>query len=164
MKLRRLLQRFLRNDRGGAMVEFGMILPLMLVFMAIVIDGGRLGMIYQNATYGVRDATRMLARISPSDICPGGSVAGFTGLATEIVSESITGGNAFPAFTQVISVEPSFRCVAGGFNNNDGTAAVVEVSAVIEMQYLLGGVFGLFGTSLSTLTTTISDQSRIYGL
>jgi hypothetical protein len=157
------LKKFSSDQRGAALVEFAMVAPIMFLFLAVVIDGGRMAWIYQSASYGVRDAARMVARIAPSDLCPSGSLSSYDTLVTDIVQKSITGTSVIPVRARIVDVTPSIAaCVTGGYRN--GTATVIEVSAQIEIDYLLGGAFGLFGTALGPLNTTISDQSRVYGL
>jgi Flp pilus assembly protein TadG len=151
------------DQRGAALVEFGLVVPIMFLFLAVVIDGGRMAWIYQSASYGVRDAARMVARIAPADLCPSGSLSGYDTLVTDIVAKSISDTSVFPTGARVVDVTPSIAaCVTGGYRN--GTATVIEVNAQIEIDYIWGGVFGFFGTALGPLNTTISDQSRVYGL
>ncbi len=156
------LRRFLRDENGTALVEFGIIVPVLLLFLAVIIDGGRIAWAYQSAAAGVRDAARMVARIAPNDLCPGGSVSGYDALVTEIVMESITGTSIVPNHTTVVDVIPSFRCVTGGYRVDP--AAIIEIRAQIQIDYLLGNVFGLFGTALGPLNTEVQDQSRVYGI
>lgn len=156
------LRRFIRDETGTALVEFGIVVPVLLLFLAVIIDGGRLAWTYQSVAAGVRDASRLLARIAPNDLCSGGSVAGYDALVTQIVNQSITGTSIIPNGATIVDVIPSFRCVTGGYRVDP--AAIVEIRAQVQFQYLLGNVFGLFGTSLGTLQTEVQDQSRVYGI
>ncbi|TMM54763.1 TadE/TadG family type IV pilus assembly protein [Sulfitobacter sabulilitoris] len=155
-----LARRFVRGGDGAALAEFGMVAPVLLLIFAVVIDGGRIAWTYQSAAAGVRDAARMVARIAPDDLCPGGSVAGFDTLVTDIVTQSITGNSIFPTGATIVDVVPSYRCLTG---YRVDPAAVVEVRAQIRIDYLWGGVTGLFGTALGPLDTEVFDQSRVFG-
>lgn len=154
--------KFLRDSDGAALVEFAILLPMLLVVFAVIIEGGRLMWSYQSAAAGVRDAARYLARAAPSDICAsGGSVTGFTAELENIVRESVDGDALFPAGITVNSVTPSLNCVSGSFRISP--APVAQVSASLTVTFPLGNLFSLFSDSLGTVTTTITDQSRVYG-
>ena len=115
-----------------ALVEFGIIVPVLLLFLAVIIDGGRLAWTYQSVAAGVRDASRMVARIAPSDLCPGGSVTGYDVLATQIVEQSVTNTSILPNSATVVDVVPSFKCVTGGYRVDP--AAIIEIRAQGSVQ------------------------------
>lgn len=154
---------FAKDQKGAALVEFGLVVPMLFLFLAVVIDGGRMAWIYQTASYGVRDAARMVARVAPADLCSGGNISIYDTMVTEIVTQSITDMSVIPNAARVVDVTPTLdRCVTGSYRN--GTAAIVQVSAEIEIEYIWGGIFSLFGGALGPLTTEVRDQSRVYGL
>ena len=156
------LTRFRRDERGAALVEFGIMLPMLLLTFAVVIEGGRLMWSYQTAAAGVRDATRYLARITPPDICSaGGSVAGRQGEMETIVRNSISGDSLFPSGITINSVVPSHSCVTGTYRVSP--APVAQVTANMTITFSFGGIFTLVGSSLGDITTTVTDQSRIFG-
>lgn len=159
--LLRHIRHFCRSDDGAALVEFGMVLPVLLLFTAVIVEGGRVTWAYQSVGAGVRDAARMIARIAPPDLCPGGSVTAYDALATEIVADSIDGSTAMPRLVTVLDVEPTLLCVSGSYRVDP--AAVVQVRARVRVDYILGNVFGLFGTGLGSLETEVADQSRVFG-
>lgn len=155
-------RRLLRKEDGAVLVEFALVFPLMLLFFAVIVETSRLLWSYQMAIEGVRDAGRYLARVAPVDICStGGSVAGYTAQLLDIVEDDIDGASVFPPLVTVNSVTPSVTCVSGTYRTNP--APVAAVSADITIQFPLGGIFGLFGGSLSSVTTTVADEARIYG-
>ena len=61
----------------------------------------------------------------------------------------------------VNSVTPSVSCVSGSYRTDP--APVATVSANLTITFPLGSIFGLFGASLTSVTTTVSDSARIYG-
>jgi hypothetical protein len=158
-------KRFLGCERGAVLVEFAMVLPMMLIFFAIIIEGARLMWSYQTAIEGVRDATRYLARVTPANICAtSGSVTGWSGKLTQIVSTTISDQSVqsvFPKDVSVISVTPSYSCNAGDFRNSP--VAIGQVSAQIQIDFPFASLFRLVGSSPDRLQTTLTDQSRIYG-
>lgn len=160
--MRRLLSRLGRDDRGAALVEFAILLPMMLLLFAVTIEGGRLFWSYQATIAGVRDASRYLARVAPSDLCAsGGSLAGYTAQLETIVRTRASGAAVFPTGISVTSVTPTFTCGASTFRN--GAPAIASVRADLQVTFPFAGVFGLFGQELNTIDTFVVDQNRVYG-
>jgi len=156
------IKRFINDCDGVALVEFAILLPMLLLVFAVMIEGSRLMWSYQSTISGVRDATRYLARIAPVDICSsGGTVVGYSGALMTIITKNIDGDTIFPAGITVNSVTPTLTCTPGAFRVNP--APVVQVTASITVNFIFGGVFNFAGGSLTSVTTTISDQSKVYG-
>lgn len=138
-------------------------MPMLLLLFAVIIDGGRMMWSYQTAVAGVRDATRYLARVAPVDICTtGGSVAGYTATLTGIVQNSIYGNQLFPNGIAVNSVVPSLTCIAGTYRVSP--VPIAQVTANLSITFFFSGIFNFAGQSQAAITTTVTDQSRIYGL
>jgi Flp pilus assembly pilin Flp len=157
-----LFRRLRRDEDGVAFVEFAILLPMMLLIFAVIIEGGRLFWSYQATILGVRDAARYLARVAPTDICfSGGSVAGYQGKLVNIVQNASNGNAIFPSGVTVNSVTPSFACVAGNYRG--GQAAVATVTANLTVTFPFATIFTFAGGNLGTVTTTVTDQNRIYG-
>lgn len=165
-ELRRHGGRLARDEAGVALVEFALVLPMMLLVFAVIVEGSRLMIGYQSAIAGVRDATRYLSRIVPVNICTtGGGVAGYAPQLQAIVAQSLTGGTIFPGgvTVQTGGVAPALACVAGSYRVNP--APVVSVTALVDISFPFAGIFTLVGSSFGTtpLTTSITDQSRVFG-
>ncbi len=163
--MRRLIAhitRLKRCDAGAPMVEFAMVLPLILLFLAVIIEGGRITWIHQATAAGVRDASRMVARIAPVNLCGAGTVASYDDLVTDIVSNQLGGSSIMPGGVNIVDVTPT--CIPRAGTYRVSPASVVQVTAEIEIDYIFGGIFGWFGDSLSSVTAEISDQSRVYGV
>jgi len=158
-----VLQRFQRDESGAILVEFALVLPLMLVFFAVIGESARTFWSYQQVISGVRDASRYLARVAPLDICDtGGSLVGYTGSITNIVKLDRNGSGIFPSTITVNSVTPTLTCVTGSFRN--GPASIAQVSANITIDFPMGFIFDFFGDAVGSATTVVADQSRIYGI
>jgi Flp pilus assembly protein TadG len=156
------LGRFWRDESGVALVEFALVLPMMLVVFAVIIEGSRLMMSYESAISGVRDATRYLARTVDAGICStGGSVTGYAASLKTLVEHGATGSTIFAPNVTVGTVTPSYRCVTGSYRN--GPVPVAQVTAQITVLFPFGGIFTLVGGDLPTLTTTVTDQARVFG-
>ncbi|MDD9920686.1 MAG: pilus assembly protein [Boseongicola sp.] len=155
-------RRFGRDTRGASLVEFGIVLPFMLLMLALMIEAGRFMWSYQVAVEGVRDAGRYLARIAPVDICQtGGTVSGYSPTLLGMVRNNNSGSTLFPQYVTVNSVTASHTCVSGTYRISP--TPVGTVTANMTIQFPFAGITSIFGDSMTTLTATISDQSRIFG-
>jgi Flp pilus assembly protein TadG len=156
------LRQFIADESGVALVEFAIVLPMMLLTFAVTIEGARLMLAYQSAISGVRDATRYLSRILPATICTtGGSATTYTSQLTTIVGQSVGGQSVFPSAVTLNSVTPSYACVTGTYRVNP--APVATVSASVTITYPFSGIFTLMGGTVPSVTTTVTDRSRIFG-
>lgn len=161
-KLRFGLNRFRRDERGVALVEFALLLPLMLVIFAVTVESARLFWSYQSTVSGVRDAARFLGRVVPSDICTsGGSVSGYTSDVTTLVTQGASGASVVVGGVTVNSVTPSYSCVTGDYRG--GTVAVGQVSANLTITFPFASIFTLAGSTLGTIDVVVSDRSRVFG-
>ncbi|HET7456669.1 MAG TPA: TadE/TadG family type IV pilus assembly protein [Gemmatimonadaceae bacterium] len=82
---------FVRDERGAAMVEFAIVLPVLVVLVLAIIDFGRLLFLYNNLANAVREGARFAAVQQP-DPC----TTTAKGLATARVQNYIAtfGGTA----------------------------------------------------------------------
>lgn len=158
------LRRFLRGEHGAILVEFAMVLPMMLIVFAVIIEGARLLWSYQCAVNGVREASRYLSRIAPANICvTGGTLDADQAALTAIVQNGLDGATTplFPSDVTVDSVTPSYSCDTGTYRNSP--VAIGSVQAAITITYPFAAIFNLAGGAPASITTTITNQSRIYG-
>lgn len=161
-RLRPTLRAFLRDEDGAQLVEFAIVLPLMLLMLAVIVESGRMMWSYQAVVSGVRDASRYLARVTARDICTaGGGVSGYTAVLTTIVNKASDGTAVLPTGVRVTAVTPTLTCPAGTFRSN--AAPIVTVRADVELSFPFAHLFEFAGGSRPDITTTVSDQSRVYG-
>lgn len=145
-----------------ALIEFAVVLPMMLLFFAIIIEGSRMMLAYESAIGGVRDATRYLARTAPATLCAsGGSVSGYSAYLQTLVTQGNSASAAFPPSVTINSVTPSFRCVSGSYRG--GAVPVAQVTATITISFPFAGLFTAIGGSRPQITTVVTDQARIFG-
>ncbi len=164
LHIARQTRSFRRDESGAALVELAISLPLILLVFAVIIEFGRMFWAYQMTAAGVRDAARYLARIAEQDSCTSGaSLAGHAPKLTDIVRESVTGNSVLPSSITVTSVVPTLICVTGDYRISP--VPVAQVTATIQVNFPFGGVFGLMQglDDLETITTTVTDQSRVFG-
>lgn len=157
----RPIRRFLRDSDGAALVEFALVLPMMLLVFAVIVEGSRMLISYQSAIGSVRDATRYLARIVPTDICiTGGSISAYDSQVGAIAGQNL-GGVSLPGSVTVQSVTSSLACISGGYRVDPAPVATVSATIAIAMPF--SGIFTLNGGTLSTITTTVTDSARVFG-
>jgi Flp pilus assembly protein TadG len=156
-------RRFTRSESGAQLVEFAILLPMLLLIFAVIIEGGRLMWSYQATGSGVRDATRYLARVVPSDVCASGAsvTAWKTSVESIVRDSSTTGDTIFPSSITINSVTPSVTCFAGAYRVP--IVGVAEVTASLTITFPFAGLFRLAGGDRPTFNTTVTDQSRIFG-
>ncbi|MDJ0629612.1 MAG: TadE/TadG family type IV pilus assembly protein [Rhodobacter sp.] len=158
----RRLARLFRSEDGGALVEFGLLLPTFLLFFAVALEGARTFWSYQATISGVRDAARYVGRATPSNICTtGGSLSGMTGTVTAIVQQTSSGNAIFPSSITVNSVTPTLTCIAGSYRLTQ--TPIANVTAVLQISYPFQSMFAFMGATLPPVTTSVTDSSRIFG-
>jgi len=158
----RNLRRLKSDTDGAALVEFGMLLPVMLLFFAMAIEGSRFFWSYQSAIAGVRDASRFVGRSVPSDICQtGGNLNGYTVVIWDIVRKTSSGNAMFPNSISINYVTTDLECVTGTYRLDQTPIATVSVE--MEITFPFQGVFGLFGVNMEPITTSVTDSTRIFG-
>ncbi len=174
--LRHITKAFREDERGVTAVEFVIILPVMLVFFAAIVEGSRIYWNYQSAVTGVRDAARLIARTTNSDICDTGSSGDAIGgtTASTVINATMTtdgGQTLFPSAVSIVGtptsvldcVDTSSGALAQALRNDETPVAVVTAQVRIELPF--GTLFEFFGARNNTfMQSTIVDQSRIYGL
>jgi hypothetical protein len=160
------IKRFFTDDCGAALVEFALILPMMLLCLALCFEGARTLWAYQATIAGVRDASRYLSRVVDADICAKTtSVASWDAALREIVISARDGGTVFPGGVDVSAVYGSLTCLSGYRTlTSGGKAAVITVTANLNIDYPFAGIFALVGVDLERVETSVRDQARVIGL
>ncbi|WP_068109052.1 TadE/TadG family type IV pilus assembly protein [Tropicimonas marinistellae] len=161
-KIPATLRRFGRAEDGTQLVEFAILLPMLLLVFAVIVEGGRMMWSFQATNAGVRDASRYLARVVPSDVCTvGSSLAGWKPKVESIVRTTSTGDAFFPVGITIDSVTPSLVCYSGSYRVPD--VGIARVTAQLTITFPFEGLFRLAGAERATIVTTVTDQSRIFG-
>lgn len=154
---------FWQDESGAALVEFALLLPMLLVVLALSVEGGRTFWAYQTTITGVRDAARYLSRVAVKDIChTGGSTTAWDAKLTDIVRNAQGGAGLFPAGVAVNAVTSSLSCRTGDYRGD--RAGVATVTAQLSIQYPFAGLLTLVGVSVGDVATTVSDQTRVLGI
>lgn len=176
------IKTFWQSTSGTALVEFVIVFPMMILFFAIMVEFGRLYWGYQSVVAGVRDAARYVGRVGPVDVCVDHPTANPADLLQyldyvteddieEIVEEErVTGTSVLPIqfAVDVDGVTATYTCPeadsdAVSWEYRTPEIPLATVSVQVTMQFPLGHLFSLFGDVLGSVTTTVSDQARIFG-
>jgi Flp pilus assembly protein TadG len=169
MAMRNLLHRFRQSQDGTALVEFALSLPLILVVSYGTIDSMRLFWSYQAAVAGVRDAARYVARVAPDNICTTGA-----NLASElsargvvpatIIDSTIGGGALYTGGVTIGNVTATITCV-NSLGLRQAVVPVARISADLSIVMPFTEILTLVGgAGFGTLTTTIVEDARVFGL
>lgn len=163
--LRLCTRQFWRREEGAILVEFAISLPLILMLAFLSIESMRLFWSYQAAIAGVRDATRYLARVAPSDLCTsGGNVTGYASQLEAIVETTISGAALFPAGVTVTSLTATHTCVTS-LALRQASVPVATVSANVSITMPFSQILRVIGAApAAVINTTVRDQARVYGL
>lgn len=172
MTMRSLLHRFRHRQDGTALVEFAISLPLILVVSYGTIDSMRLFWTYQAAVAGVRDAARYVARVAPDDICTSGAVLAdelaARGVApATIIDSTIDGGALYTGGVTISNVSATLLDCTNwtALGLRQAEVPVVRVSADLSIVMPFTEVLTLVGgEGFGTLTTTIIEDARVFGL
>ena len=160
--LSRHFQSLRRSEDGAVLVEFGILLPTFILFFAMAVEGSRTFWSYQATISGVRDAARYVGRSAQSNLCTaGGDVTNLTAKVTSIVRDTSEGATLFPSSITITSVTPTLTCVSGSFRLTQTPLATV--TANLEITYPFAAVFSFLNVSLPTVSTSVSDTSRVFG-
>ncbi|PKP86344.1 MAG: pilus assembly protein TadE [Alphaproteobacteria bacterium HGW-Alphaproteobacteria-17] len=140
----RILSRLVRDARGGPAAEFGLVLPIILIFLLGIIDVGRFAWEINRAEKATQTGARWAAA---TDMIPSGLVA--YSFAT---SAGIPAGNPVPAsaFPGISCSSTSCTCLGScsfpttrnstAFNNlvnrmNDIKPDITAANVVVEYRY-----------------------------
>ena len=156
---------FWRREEGAVLVEFAIPRPLILILALLSVESMRLFWSYQAVIAGVRDATRYLARVAPADLCTsGGNVTGYATQLKGIVESTINGTALFPAGVTVTSLTSAHTCITS-LGLRQASVPVATVSANVSITMPFSQILRIVGGApAATLTTTVRDQARVYGL
>jgi hypothetical protein len=169
MAMRNLLHRFRRSQDGTALVEFALSLPLILVVSYGTIDSMRLFWSYQAAVAGVRDAARYVARVAPDNICTSsaslaGELAGRGVVPATIIDSTIGGGALYTGGVTIGNVNATITCVSA-LGLRQSVVPVARITADLSIAMPFTGILTLVGgAGFGTLTTTIVEDARVFGL
>ena len=157
-----MIARFAKDQSGAAFIEFGIMLPMLLLLFGVAVEGTRTFWSYQTTLTGVREAARYLSRAVDANICAtGGSTTAWDPTLGAIVRESLSGEALIPSGVSVGQVSSTLTCTASGFRG--GLVGVATVTASLSISLPFSGLFTQSGENKAGLSTSISDSARVLG-
>lgn len=157
--------RILRDTQGTAAAEFAMILPLLIIFLVVVMDFGRLMMDYHAVSKSIRDASRYLGRVGVTCGAGGGAIdnaADITRAKNLALSGSVNtpaaGAYLLPYWTDPNTISVNITCIVntGQFSGRYNSLAFIPsivVTATVPFSLFFGNIV-YSGTPFSFITTT----------
>lgn len=142
-----------RNQKGAALVELALVLPLLLVMTFVVTEFGRALYQYNTITKGVRDAVRYLTTQTPNS---GSAVTAARNLV--VYGTTTAGSTPLARGLTTAMVNASWPAPTG---TNPPIATVTVSVSGYAFQSIFATAFGLpFGTvPYSTITATMRVQA-----
>lgn len=134
----------LRDRRGVAAVEFGLMLPFLALVLAMVVELGNYLASAQAVEKGLRAGAMFAAR---SDLPL--SVATQTDIETLVQRGSLNGGD--PYLTESWSNGGAVNAAASTGTANGSTVNIVTVTATVTYEEILPGLMSFFGVGPLTI-------------
>lgn len=148
------------TQKGVALVELALILPLLLIMTFVTTEFGRAMFEYNAVTKSTRDAVRYLSFQTP------GSTAAIADARNLIVYGNLAGSGARLARGLTLANVPADTCCTWGFT---GTSPVINTVTVRVTDYTFHAIFAsVFGATFgnangditfSTITATMRAAS-----
>ncbi|MBL4800516.1 MAG: pilus assembly protein [Emcibacter sp.] len=154
-----------KNTQGSAAAEFAMVLPLLIIFLAVVLDFGRLMMDYHAASKSIRDASRYLTRVEVTCDAAGGAVDNAQNIViaknlalSGSVGTPVAGDYLLSYWTDPGSISITVTCIEnlGQFSGRyEQIAYIPSITVTATVPFtMLFGVIVYSGPQLSFVTTT----------
>jgi Flp pilus assembly protein TadG len=124
------LRTLLKNQRGQAIVEMALILPLLLMLLMGMMEMGRIGNAYLTATHAARHGARY------------GAVGGSN---TEITNKVLQAAPSFDPSKVTVTIEPQ----------NRGVGDDITVSVVYPIQLIAPLISGIVGNPVLVTSKVI---------
>lgn len=163
--IRKLTFNFVRDERGGPLVEMAVLLLPFLVIIAVVIEGGNIFWRHQVSLKAVRDTARYVSRapLLFDDACAlDGTVLAATTATAKILgaSGSLDGGPPLvPGWTTDDIDIPTPVVIRA-----DPCLAVVQAIASVELPLPFAPIFRMVNPNVgNTLSFSVADQTRWLG-
>ncbi|MER9410414.1 MULTISPECIES: TadE/TadG family type IV pilus assembly protein [unclassified Mesorhizobium] len=154
--LKRLLDRFHRDEHGAVLAEALIIVPFVTLFSVGILEFGNMFWEKEQVETGLRDAARYLGRCQPSN-----ALSGYVSQCSETVAQSIAYyGTSDPAATtlRVPGWSPGGSTIAFATVTRSGEKVVV---ASTSLAYSASPLFGWLG--IAGITIEAYHEERYIG-
>jgi len=141
----------LRNERGQALAEFALVLPLILLFIAGVVEMGRAWNVKQAVTDAAREGARYV-------VVQDDAVPTLDDVETK-VEERLSLAGITTSTIAFSSADPACAVVADCFHNDTGYGKEMTVS--VATQFPMGLMGALLGWAGVPATVEISTDATM---
>lgn len=149
------LRKLFGSERGTAVVEFVVVLPLLLIIVLGITEIGQALLYHQIITKGIRDGVRYLTRVPLSEPF-------ITNAKTIALTGSPTGTTAFSFWNDPSTIDVNTSTVDhGGAFRDPGPITIVQMTATVPVDFPIL-TFRLLGLG-PTITFTVTDEARHIG-
>jgi Flp pilus assembly protein TadG len=164
----RAARRFAKCDRGAALAEFALVLPLLVVLLGAVIEITRGVYQYHVVAKGVQDAARFLSRreevVEDGNCPPGGNWSTAEALARNLALTGSTSGSDYTMahWNDPNTITVTVNCTSGSTmvsplaSGAGATIPIVEVTARVPFNDI--GLLGFLGIEPLTISATHSEM------
>lgn len=123
------------GERGTALIEFTLVLPLLLVLTVAAVDFGRAFFVKNMLHQAAREGVRMMAVAAPPDSVEARArlVAGASGIPLTVVDQT-----------------------------NDCASNVVSINVAADFNWSFPGVFNLFGANFVNPTVLAAEATMYF--
>jgi len=158
------------DERGTALVEFAIVVPLLILLVCGTIDFGLIFGGYQSMENGVESASRVISldQVTPSPNCTGGPSPATANAVCNVVASlgNLEGLNSNTLAVGICFVAPAATPSCGGATSAPGTSVSqdVEICAQATMQSTTGltSVF-VSGSTVSTSSRQLMEEPQPSG-
>ncbi len=144
----------LRNRRGQALAEFALVLPLVLFFIAGIIEMGRAWNIKQAVTDAAREGARYTVVMDPDM-----SMADVEAKIKERLA--LASIDTSSAVVTISSADASCASVAACFHMENGFGYGKEMTVSVSTQFKMGLIGALLGWTGTPSQVTISTDATM---
>ena len=157
------------DERGTALVEFAIVVPLLILLVCGTIDFGLIFGGYQSMENGVESAARVISldQVTPSSSCTGGPTAATANAVCNVVASlgNLEGLNSSTLSVGICFVAPAATPSCSGTSAPGSSVADdVEICAQATMQSTTGltAVF-VSGSTVSTTSRQLMEEPQPSG-
>ena len=158
------------DERGTALVEFAIVVPLLILLVCGTIDFGLIFGGYQSMENGVESASRVISldQVTPSPNCTGGPSPATANAVCNVVASlgNLEGLNSNTLAVGICFVAPGATPSCGGSTSLPGNSVSddVEICAQATMQSTTGltSVF-VSGSTVSTSSRQLMEEPQPSG-
>jgi hypothetical protein len=144
----RILVRLLHSDRASSAAEFALVLPLLLIFLFGIIDGGRFLWEFNKAEKATQMGVRYAVVTNPI-LVGTSSTGGLSGYDFTTSSDAITAGNSVPTanFTSASCTRSACTCTPSSSGFCGSASSTPDSTAFTNLVNRMALIYPAIGAS-----------------